>query len=207
MTASGSNIMVGTYPDGVYLSTDKGSNWNAVNNGLKGYKNVTISALASINDNFFVGTDSGVFMSTNNGISWNNVSKGLGNDTINLLQVVNSDLFVGTRQGTWRRPLAELISTKSVSSNSQSITSSVHQNYPNPFGNETCINFSVPFHQHVRMTMSNVLGEQLQPLVDEDMDAGTHELTIKGSDLSNGIYVITMFTGVERRTLNIVVQK
>ena len=50
---SGNNIFAGTWDDGVILSTDDGSTWNAVNNGLPMVS--TRRSLAVIGDTVFVG--------------------------------------------------------------------------------------------------------------------------------------------------------
>lgn len=70
----GTNLFAGTngslYPqyNGVYLSTDNGSSWTAVNSGLT---NTSILSLAVMGTNLFAGTaGSGVYRSTNNGASW-----------------------------------------------------------------------------------------------------------------------------------------
>ena len=64
---SGTNLFAGTYGDGVFLSTNNGASWTAVNNGLT---DLYVWALAVSGTNLFAGTyGSGVFLSTNNGTS------------------------------------------------------------------------------------------------------------------------------------------
>src|SRR5438067_2306933 len=57
---SDSNIFCGT-AQGVYLSTDKGSIWTAMNNG---FPNTTVYSLVTRGTNIFAGTDSGLYVST-----------------------------------------------------------------------------------------------------------------------------------------------
>jgi photosystem II stability/assembly factor-like uncharacterized protein len=64
--ASGTNLFVGT-DGGVFLSTDSGTSWTAVNNGLT---DTSVYALAVGGTNLFARTDSGTFLSTNNGTNW-----------------------------------------------------------------------------------------------------------------------------------------
>ena len=91
---SGTNFFAATY-SGVYLSTDNGTNWSAMNAGLT---NLYIHSLAVSGTNLFAGTrDSGVFLSTNNGISWTPVNSGLTNNTIYALAVSGTNLYAGTR--------------------------------------------------------------------------------------------------------------
>lgn len=68
ITVSGTNLFVGTSGDGVFLSTNSGTSWSAVNTGLT---NIYVNAFAVSATNLFVGTEGdGVFRSTNNGTSW-----------------------------------------------------------------------------------------------------------------------------------------
>ncbi|MCK7528688.1 MAG: hypothetical protein MZV64_69590 [Ignavibacteriales bacterium] len=65
---------------GVFLSTNNGTSWTAVNTGLT---NTNVRALAVSGTNLFAGTDGGgVFLSTNNGTSWTAVNTGLTNTNV-----------------------------------------------------------------------------------------------------------------------------
>ncbi|HOS49445.1 MAG TPA: regulator, partial [Bacteroidia bacterium] len=73
---SGSNIFAGTLGAGVFLSTNNGSSWNAVNAGLT---SLTVNSLATNGSTIYAGTNTGVFLSTNNGSSWTSINAGLNN--------------------------------------------------------------------------------------------------------------------------------
>ena len=96
----GSNIFMGarsvTIPlsGGVYLSTDTGNSWTAVNNGLTGYN--FVNALTVLGNNVFAGTDSGIFLSTNNGNSWKAMDSGLIGHIISAFAIYGSKIFVST---------------------------------------------------------------------------------------------------------------
>jgi PKD repeat protein/photosystem II stability/assembly factor-like uncharacterized protein len=95
---SGTNIFAGTYGGGVFLSTNDGANWTAVNTGLN--NNNLIEALAVSGANLFAGTrGGGVFLSKNNGTSWAAVNTGLTSTDIWALAVSGTNLFAGTWGG------------------------------------------------------------------------------------------------------------
>ncbi|MBN2037943.1 MAG: DUF1565 domain-containing protein [Chitinispirillaceae bacterium] len=97
LAVSGTNIFAGTWDGGVFLSTNNGANWTAVNNGLT---NLIIQSLAAIGSNLFAGTDGGgVFLSTDNGASWTAANNGITDLDIRALAVSGSSLFAGTNSG------------------------------------------------------------------------------------------------------------
>jgi photosystem II stability/assembly factor-like uncharacterized protein len=104
-TSYGLNLFVGTGffesgGSGVFRSTNNGTSWTQVNNGLTNY---TVHSLATSGSNLFAGTSNGVFRSTNNGTSWTQVNNGLPDSfsAISLL-VSNSNIFVGSYGHVYR---------------------------------------------------------------------------------------------------------
>ena len=91
---------------GVFLSTNNGTSWTAVNTGLT---NTFVSSLAVSGTNLFAGTGAdfggpggdGVFLSTNNGTSWTAVNTGLTNTVVLALAVSGTNLFAGTDGGVF----------------------------------------------------------------------------------------------------------
>jgi hypothetical protein len=69
----------------------------------------------------------------------------------------------------------------------------LNQNYPNPFNPSTEISFALSADSHVRLSVYNVLGQQVRTLIDEDMTAGNKSITWdgrsdNGSPAASGIY-------------------
>lgn len=69
------------------------------------------------------------------------------------------------------------------------------QNYPNPFNPETSISITLPQNCEVRLTVYNLLGEEIAALVDGYLDAGVHEVIFSGEDLTSGIYIYSLKAG------------
>jgi ligand-binding sensor domain-containing protein len=93
---NGTSIFIGT-GNGVYLTTNNGSNWTSVSKGLP---NDNVIALATNGANLYAGTSTkGVFFSTDNGQNWVPINGGLGNLFINAVIVTDGKLFAGTAQG------------------------------------------------------------------------------------------------------------
>jgi hypothetical protein len=66
------------------------------------------------------------------------------------------------------------------------------QNYPNPFNPSTTIKFAVPEQSNVRLTIYNLIGEQVATLADEVIEAGYYTYTWNASQFSSGLYVLLM---------------
>lgn len=62
------------------------------------------------------------------------------------------------------------------------------QNYPNPFNPTTTISFSIPRKGFVKLSIFNILGNEIRTLVKKEMAAGTHQIQFDGSDLVSGVY-------------------
>jgi hypothetical protein len=71
---------------------------------------------------------------------------------------------------------------------------SLKQNYPNPFNPLTNINFSLPSAGFVRVTVFDVTGREIEKLVNEQLSAGTYNVSFDASKHSSGIYFYKLET-------------
>ena len=62
------------------------------------------------------------------------------------------------------------------------------QNYPNPFNPATDIAFALPKAAHVKLSIYNVLGQEVTILQDDMMEAGQHVINWDARDRASGIY-------------------
>ncbi|MBK7141498.1 MAG: S8 family peptidase [bacterium] len=63
------------------------------------------------------------------------------------------------------------------------------QNYPNPFNPTTTISFDIPRQSRVRLTVYNLLGQEVRVLADRVMAPGRQEIEFDGSSLATGLYL------------------
>ena len=64
----------------------------------------------------------------------------------------------------------------------------LEQNYPNPFNPVTTIPYSLSTASNVKLTVFNILGEEISTLVNEFKEAGSHSANFNASLLNSGIY-------------------
>lgn len=64
---------------------------------------------------------------------------------------------------------------------------SLEQNYPNPFNPVTIIRFAIPVESNVRLSIYNLLGEEVRILKNEQLKAGSHQVEWRGTDNNNNL--------------------
>ena len=205
----GTNLFAATATTGISLSTNYGSNWASVNTGLT---NLTINAMITSGTNIFVGTSgSGVFLSTDNGSNWtrdNNVNLGLTEPNIKTFTILGSNLFLATGNGNiWWRPLSAMITNVEDNSNSLPINFSLQQNYPNPFNPTTKIKFGLKENAFTKLIVYDLLGREVETLIDRKLIAGYHEIEFNASSLTSGIYFYKIQAGEFFQTKKMILLK
>jgi hypothetical protein len=68
----------------------------------------------------------------------------------------------------------------------------LYQNYPNPFNPSTTIKFALPFNSQVRIVVYNLLGEQVDVILDQVKEVGYHNVNFNASTLASGVYIYTI---------------
>jgi len=64
----------------------------------------------------------------------------------------------------------------------------LYQNYPNPFNPCTKIRYSIPQSSNVEIKIFDILGNEIEIIVDEYKSAGIYEVEFNASSLPNGTY-------------------
>jgi len=70
----------------------------------------------------------------------------------------------------------------------------LNQNYPNPFNPITKIEFGLPEYTKVNLEIYNILGQRVAKLVDNELEAGYHEIEWNAAIYTSGIYILQMQT-------------
>ncbi|MEO8210945.1 MAG: T9SS type A sorting domain-containing protein, partial [bacterium] len=70
----------------------------------------------------------------------------------------------------------------------------LYQNYPNPFNPTTNIKFDLIKSNNVKVIIYNLLGKEVQVLLNEFLNPGSYKVDFNGNDLSSGIYYYKIVT-------------
>jgi hypothetical protein len=210
--SGGTTLFAGTLGNGMWLSSDNGKSWSPTA-GI-GLTSRTIWSIAIApfageisGTSCFAGTDSGVFLSTNNGANWTRVNYGLTNVSIRALAVLGTNLFVGTwGGGVWKRALSDVTDVR-WQSTSAPTHFSLEQNYPNPFNPSTNISFSVPSKSLVTLKLYDALGREVTSLLAEELAAGTYSRQWNAAKLPSGVYFYRLQAGEYVETKKMILLK
>jgi uncharacterized delta-60 repeat protein len=71
----------------------------------------------------------------------------------------------------------------------------LHQNYPNPFNPSTSIRFELYEASPVKLAVFDMLGREINVLINQNLEAGTHNITFNASYLCSGIYFYKLEAG------------
>jgi hypothetical protein len=72
---------------------------------------------------------------------------------------------------------------------------SLSQNYPNPFNPSTKIKFTLPKAETVKLQVYNPLGQMVGNMVEDKLQAGSHEFEFNAGHLPSGVYFYRLQTG------------
>jgi photosystem II stability/assembly factor-like uncharacterized protein len=83
----------------------------------------------------------------------------------------------------------------------------LNQNYPNPFNPSTRISFSIPQNSFVTLKVFDVLGNEVETLVNRDLSAGSYDLEFVSTNLTSGVYFYNLTSGEFTKTMKMILSK
>lgn len=84
---------------------------------------------------------------------------------------------------------------------------SLSQNYPNPFNPSTLISYNIASETFVTIKVFDILGREVNTLVNEVKNAGKHEIKFDASGLASGTYIYTINAGKNTQSKKMMVLK
>ena len=194
-----------TASNGFRKSTNGGENWVTIYNNA-----ASKFSFININTGWMI-YGSGVKRTTNGGYNWQT-------ETITQYLSIFEGLYFINELTGWiggqQSSSAKLYKTTnggitSVTNISSEIPAaySLRQNYPNPFNPSTSIRYELPRAGVVRLAMYDVMGREVEMLVNERQSAGTYEATFNASRLPSGVYFARLETGSYNHVIKMLLLK
>jgi hypothetical protein len=83
----------------------------------------------------------------------------------------------------------------------------LYQNYPNPFNPSTVISYQLSAFGNVKLTIYDVLGNEISTLINEEKPPGEYEVEFDGSKLSSGVYFYKLKAGSSIQTNKMILMR
>jgi hypothetical protein len=81
------------------------------------------------------------------------------------------------------------------------------QNYPNPAGNTTTIEFSVPKEAPTSIALYDSMGKYVKDILKENLRQGNYRIDVDLSELKSGVYFYRLTYGKEQLSIKMLVVK
>jgi flagellar hook assembly protein FlgD len=78
---------------------------------------------------------------------------------------------------------------------------------PNPFNPATAINYKLQTASHISLKVYDTAGRQVATLAEGWKEAGDHQATFDGSNLTSGVYLYRLEAGAQTATGKMVLMK
>jgi photosystem II stability/assembly factor-like uncharacterized protein len=179
-------------------TTDRGENWNDIFIGPNSFFDIQF---INPNTGWIAGgsIEGDIKITSNGGINWQT-------QYINTNTSLNSINFVNESSGWACGYFGTVVHTSTGGIGIKKINDKIpesfrlQQNYPNPFNPVTKIRFELPSMTNYRqlkvnLSIYDILGRELETLVNESLQAGTFEVVWNASKYSSGIYFYSLTAG------------
>ncbi len=191
LVAIDSTIYNITYTES-YVSKNLGRSWEPID--LQEFGGI-INTSTNIGDNYFIGTQNGIYQSNDKGVNWEAINDGNKIHDVKTIFVDNFNLYASAGGKIWQKPLTELLTSADGTNRELNHKFVIHQNYPNPFNPITNIDYSIPYNCFVTIKIYDLLGREMTTLVNELKTSGYHKLEFDGRNLTSGIYFYRINAG------------
>jgi len=96
-----------------------------------------------------------------------------------------------------------------ISNNNEQIPDKfqLFQNYPNPFNPTTKIEFNIAKLSDVKIIVYDMMGREVQTLVNESLKPGTYETSFDASQFTSGVYFYRLTTEGFTETKKMILMK
>ncbi|CAN5616783.1 hypothetical protein BH10BAC5_BH10BAC5_02370 [soil metagenome] len=177
--------IVGDYGT-ILRTTNQGLNWTVQSGDIHGFTKVQF---LNANTGIVLGNwaEDLILKTTNAGLNWIRQS-GPTNQSIYDGCFIGSDFIVTGYAGLILRNRSNsLVNVGGTVSNIPDYFR-LKQNYPNPFNPTTQIKYELPITNFVILKVYDVLGNEVETLVNENQNAGSYSVTFNASNYPSGIY-------------------
>jgi hypothetical protein len=204
--AAGNFTLTGNGYDAKHIAQYWGDDWSPVAGGVNG----NVYSLLSYNNYLYavglfnaVGLPPSIYannIAMFDGTNWTGFSNGT-NDTIRSIISYNDNLYIGgmfDSAGNMRvNHIAKWVLPVGVKDNKFDTKQQykILQNYPNPFNPVTNISFTLSKETFTTLKIYNILGREVETILNEKLEAGEHHIKWNAINYSSGLYYYRLISG------------
>ncbi len=179
--------------EGIILrSTNEGISWNRVTN--ENTNHLYAIDFADVKNGITVGEGGTILQTTNGGYSWFSLKSGTSNVLSSVSHIDSVTAVIGGEGGTILRLTLDAPTSVENTLPNQPTSFALSQNYPNPFNSSTTITYRLPQASHVTIKIFDLLGREIETLVEEIQEAGEYSVAWSPNSLSSGVYFYRLQT-------------
>jgi hypothetical protein len=188
LVMNGSNFIASSSgTEGMYFSSNYGVNWIPVDSGIaKMNANhfVPIRAMTNYGTSIIIGTDSGVYASSNNGTYWKAYNDGCSSvePYVGVLGINGKTIYAAIEDTIWKRQVSEI-----VSGVDEIKVENLVSIFPNPFSDQTTLQANENL-KDATLTVYNLVGQQVKQI----KNVSGQTITFHRDNLPSGLYFIRM---------------
>lgn len=185
----------------IYAATANGYFLKSINNGVT-WTSTQLPTVplavnfANMSTGYYCGQNGMIRKTTNGGINWiqqnSPTTEALKTvfctDTNNVYAAGNNGILLRTQNG------GSFVGIEPVNTEIPGHFN-LEQNYPNPFNPVTKISFDIPVQSYVKLTVYDIIGNEVSSLIREDLSPGKYEAAFDASDLPSGAYFYRLNAG------------
>lgn len=191
--AKDSSVYVGTFSEGFFLSTDRGTNWTKASDGLPDSSGIRAlhmyghDLIASISMNL----QQSIYRLNLSESVWHQFNEGFSLGQFAYINAFANDsdfVFVASDSSVSRRPLADWLTSVPKDGLHPPEDFFLYPNFPNPFNPSTTLSFSTNTTQYVTLKVYDLLGREVATLFASRARPGIHTFHWSPVNCSSGIY-------------------
>ena len=164
-------------------------------------------------DIIVIGTSEGVYVTENGGGTWENASAGFeGTPVYEVRQSWRTweegnrrpgEIYIGTYgRGIWSS--AAYLGISDTDGNGKTNFKTKLKTDPNPTNDNTTLTFNLSETSNVNVYVYSIAGNLVKTVSQKNVSAGAQTLTIDGSDLQRGTYIVKFIAGKQNDTVKFI---
>ena len=188
-------LAVGNYGQTI-LTSNGGANWEQRPNGSKTWMRIFLTETGKA---WAIGFDGTISHSDDWGFNWQTQESGV-NDLLWGIHFINDNEGwvvgqISSQYGVILHTTTGGLVTEIDEELFTPVEYSLSQNYPNPFNPSTKFQYSIPQSTKVQIKIFDMLGNEIETLINEEKSVGTYELNWNAIGLPSGVYFYQLKAG------------